>query len=85
MGASILMGTQYGAKDYDKASPPDKYNYAVRCCILFILSVLCILLATPILHILQVDSSIMKLTTSYMRIIFIGLVFTFLYNFFSTH
>ena len=35
MGASILMGTQYGAKDYDKASPPDKYNYAVRCCILF--------------------------------------------------
>ena len=27
MGASILMGTQYGAKDYET----DKHNYALRC------------------------------------------------------
>ena len=49
-----------------------------------ILSLICIIFSVPILHILQVDSSIIKLTTSYMRIIFIGLVFTFLYNFFSS-
>ena len=84
MGASILMGTQYGAKDYDKLHRQISTTMLSGVVFSFILSVLCILLATPILHILQVDSSIMKLTTSYMRIIFIGLVFTFLYNFFSS-
>ena len=84
MGASILMGTQYGAKDYDKLHRQISTTMLSGVIFSFILSVLCILLATPILHILQVDASIMKLTTSYMRIIFIGLVFTFLYNFFSS-
>ena len=33
---------------------------------------------------MQVDPSIMVMTTQYLRIIFVGLVFTFLYNFFSS-
>jgi putative MATE family efflux protein len=33
---------------------------------------------------MQVDPTIMELTTAYMRIIFMGLVFTYLYNFFSS-
>ena len=32
----------------------------------------------------QVDRSIMTLTTQYLRIIMLGLIFTFLYNFFSS-
>ena len=49
-----------------------------------ILSLLCIIFAVPILTLLQVDKSILNMTTQYLRIIFIGLVFTFLYNFFSS-
>ena len=40
--------------------------------------------AVPILHLLQVDASIMEMTRQYLRIIFMGLMFTFLYNFFSS-
>ena len=49
-----------------------------------ILSLCCIIFSRPILKLLQVDPSIMDLTVSYMRIIFLGLIFTFLYNFFSS-
>ncbi len=84
MGASILMGTQYGAKDYDKLHRQISTTMLSGVVFSIILSLICIIFSVPILHILQVDSSIIKLTTSYMRIIFIGLVFTFLYNFFSS-
>ena len=50
----------------------------------FILTVICLLFAKPILMLLQVDASIFTMTTEYMRIIFFGLMFTFLYNFFSS-
>ena len=33
---------------------------------------------------MQADVSILSLTTEYLQIIFLGLVFTFLYNFFSS-
>lgn len=84
MGASILMGTQYGAGD--KSTLHRQISTTMISGVIFsiLLSIVCIILASPILMLLQVDSSIMDLTTSYMRIIFIGLVFTFLYNFFSS-
>ena len=50
----------------------------------FFLTLLCVVFAVPILHLLQVDASIMEMTRQYLRIIFLGLMFTFLYNFFSS-
>lgn len=84
MGASILMGTQFGAGD--KKTLQRQISTTMLSGVIFsaILSILCIVFARPVLLLLQVDSSIMMLTTSYMRIIFLGLVFTFLYNFFSS-
>ena len=48
------------------------------------LTLFCVVFAVPILHLLQVDASIMEMTRQYLRIIFLGLMFTFLYNFFSS-
>ena len=75
MGASILMGTQYGAKDYDKLHRQISTNYAVRCYILFYIKCAVYSACHTYIAYFTVDASIMKLTTSYMRIIFIGLVF----------
>lgn len=50
----------------------------------FFLTLFCVVFAVPILHLLQVDASIMEMTRQYLRIIFLGLMFTFLYNFFSS-
>ncbi len=84
MGASILMGTQFGAKDYDTLNRQISTTMLAGVIFSLSLSVVCILLAAPILTCMQVDASIMALTTQYMRIIFMGLVFTYLYNFFSS-
>ena len=82
MGASILMGMQFGAKDYDTLHRQISTTMISGVIFSIILSLLCIIFAVPILTLLQVDKSILNMTTQYLRIIFIGLVFTFLYNFF---
>jgi putative MATE family efflux protein len=84
MGASILMGTQFGAKDYDTLQRQISTTMISGVVFSLVLSCFCISFAVPILTLLQVDPSIMTLTTGYMRIIFMGLVFTYLYNFFSS-
>ena len=81
---SILMGMQFGAKDYDTLHRQISTTMISGVIFSIILSLLCIIFAVPILTLLQVDKSILNMTTQYLRIIFIGLVFTFLYNFFSS-
>ncbi len=84
MGASILMGTQYGAKDYDTLHRQISTTMLGGVVFSSVLSVLCILFARPILVFMQTDPEILDMTTEYLRIIFVGLLFTFLYNFFSS-
>lgn len=84
MGASILMGIQYGAKDYKTLHRQISTNMLSGVVFSFFLTLFCVVLAVPILHLLQVDASIMEMTRQYLRIIFLGLMFTFLYNFFSS-
>lgn len=84
MGASILMGIQYGAKDYKTLHRQISTTMLSGVVFSFFLTLFCVVFAVPILHLLQVDASIMEMTRQYLRIIFLGLMFTFLYNFFSS-
>ena len=84
MGASILMGIQYGAKDYETLHRQISTTMLSGAIFSFFLTLVCVIFAAPILMLLQVDSSIMEMTEQYLRIIFLGLMFTFLYNFFSS-
>ena len=84
MGASILMGIQYGAKDYKTLHRQISTTMLSGVVFSFFLTLFCVVFAVPILHLLQVDASIMDMTVQYLRIIFLGLMFTFLYNFFSS-
>lgn len=84
MGASILMGIQYGTKDYKTLHRQISTTMLSGVVFSFFLTLLCVVFAVPILHLLQVDASIMEMTRQYLRIIFLGLMFTFLYNFFSS-
>lgn len=82
MGASILMGIQYGAKDYETLHRQISTTLLSGAVFSFFLTLVCVIFAVPILLLLQVDPSIMDMTVQYLRIIFLGLMFTFLYNFF---
>ena len=84
MGASILMGNQFGAKDYDRLHRQISTTMLSGIIFSLILSVLCIVFAHPILLLMQVDTSIMGMTINYLRIIFAGLLFTFMYNCFAS-
>ena len=84
MGASILMGIQYGAKDYKTLHRQISTTMLSGVVFSFFLTLFCVVFAVTILHLLQVDASIMEMTRQYLRIIFKGLMFTFLYNFFSS-
>lgn len=84
MGASILMGIQYGAKDYETLHRQISTTLLSGAFFSVFLTLVCVIFAVPILLLLQVDPSIMSMTVQYLRIIFLGLMFTFLYNFFSS-
>lgn len=84
MGAGILMGMQYGARDYDTLHRQISTTMISGVIFSALLTLLCVVFAVPILNLMQVDASIMDMTKEYLRIIFVGLVFTFLYNFFSS-
>lgn len=84
MGASILMGNQFGAKDYDKLHRQISTTMISGFLFSVFLSVSCIIFDHPILRIMRVDLSIMSMTTNYLRIIFAGLIFTFMYNCFAS-
>ena len=84
MGASILMGIHYGAKDYETLHRQISTTLLSGAVFSFFLTLVCVIFAVPILLLLQVDPSIMDMTVQYLRIIFLGLMFTFLYNFFSS-
>ena len=84
MGASILMGTQYGAKEYETLYRQISTTLLSGVVFSLTLTILCVLFAGPILTMLQVDPSIFAMTRGYLRIIFLGMMFTFLYNFFAS-
>ncbi len=81
MGASVLMSAQYGAKDYKKLSAQISTTFLSGCAFSLVFSLLTIFLATPILRLIQVPEEIIPQSTAYLRIIFMGIIFTFIYNF----
>ncbi|MDY3919694.1 MAG: MATE family efflux transporter [Candidatus Limivivens sp.] len=84
MGASILMGNQFGAKDYDVLKRQISTTMLSGVVFSILVAAVCIVLARPLLWLIQVDDSIFSIAVDYLRIVFCGLVFTFLYNFFAS-
>ena len=80
LGAGILIGTHYGAGDYDTLRRQISTTMLGGLGFTAAVSLAFVLLARPVFSLMQVDVSIMDMSVSYMRIIFCGLVFTFVYN-----
>ena len=81
MGASILMSSQYGSKDYDLLSRQISTTFLAGCGFSVCFSVLTILLARPLLILIRVPEEVRGDACLYLRIIFTGILFTFIYNF----
>ena len=81
LGAGILVSTAFGAGNTKLVERQVSTTAIAGTVFSLVFSLLCILLANPILRLLQVPADIMPLAVSYLRIVFAGLLFTFFYNF----
>lgn len=84
LGAGILIGTLYGAKDYETLKL--QISTAMTAGIGFSLALTAVVFAAApmFLEILQVDTAISAEAAVYLRVIMCGLVFNFIYNFFAS-
>lgn len=83
MGAGILMSTMFGAKDYDRLEKQISTALIGGLVLSFLITIFMFLFATPILRLMRVPEEVLPGASGYLRIIFAGLVFTFIYNFLS--
>ncbi len=81
LGAGILVSTAFGAGDNKLVERQVSTTAIAGTVFSLAFSLVCILLANPLLRLLQVPEEILPIAVNYLRIVFAGLIFTFFYNF----
>lgn len=84
LGAGILVGTLYGAKDYKTLQREVSTAMISGVVFSLVLTVISLAAAPALLTILQVGPAIRPEAVAYLRILMCGLVFNFIYNFFAS-
>lgn len=84
MGSGVLFSMLYGANQIDKMKNSFFISFVSVGLLSIVLEILCLFLIDPILAFLNIPSEIYLDTKSYLFCIFIGIFFTFLYNYFSS-
>ena len=85
MGAGVLMGMHYGAKDYDVLERQISSTMIGGLMFSVLLSAVCVFLTPWMLRLIRTQEEVLPIATGYLRIIFCGLIFTFIYNFMRAH
>lgn len=84
MGSGILFSMLYGAQEIDKMKVSFFVSFIGVGIISIVLEGTCIMLINPILSFMNIPTNIYQITYDYMIIIFIGIFFTFIYNYFAS-
>lgn len=84
MGSGILFSMLYGAKEESKMKTSFYVSFISIALFSIVLEILCLSAIDPILKFIQIPSSVYSMTREYLWIVFIGVFFTFLYNYFSS-
>ena len=81
MGAGILMSTLFGAKDMEKLEKQISTTLTGGLVFSLLVTAVMMLLAKPVLLLINTPEAIVGTAATYLRIVFLGLLFTFIYNF----
>lgn len=84
MGSGILFSMFYGAKQLDKMKTSFFVSFVGIGIFSIGLEIVCLLAIDLILNFMNIPRDIITDTHQYLFIIFLGLVFTFIYNYFSS-
>ena len=84
LGSSVLMSEFYGKGDLKTFK--QEVSTAMIAGLLFTVSILfvCVIFARPLLMLIRTPNEILEEAAGYLRILFSGLLFIFLYNFYSS-
>ena len=83
IGASVLMSEYFGSGSIKKFKREVSTTMIAGFIFTVVMIIFCLVLTKPILRFIQTPEEILSDATSYLRIIFCGLIFTFLYNVYS--
>lgn len=84
IGAGILMGNQYGAKDYETLHRQISTTMIAGIIFSGVISILGAVFSDRILYFLRIEEALIPLTTEYLSVIMLGMVFSFIYNFYAS-
>ena len=83
MGSGAFFSSDYGAKDNEKLKEDIKLSFVFIASVSIIIAIAVYPLTNIILSVLQTPSELLELTREYVKVVFAGIIFTFLYNFFA--
>ncbi len=83
MGSGALFSYYFGKKEEERMKHSMQLSFLLIGGAAILLNLLVICFCSPILRLLQVPEELMDMMESYVRIIFLGLMFVFLYNYFA--
>ena len=83
MGSGALFSYYYGKNDEKKMKHSMQLSFLLIGGVTIFLNLLVMLFRRPILRILQVPDDLMEMMHTYVWIIFLGIFFVFLYNYFA--
>ena len=84
MGSGVLFSMLYGAKETKKMKNAFFISFVGVGIISIVLEVICLLGIHPIMNFLNIPTDIYQDTYQYLFYIFIGIIFTYLYNYFAS-
>ena len=84
LGAGVLMGNAFGAHDEPLLRRQISTTMLAGSGFALLVSAICLVLSGSILTVMQVKPAVLPTALPYMRIIFLGLIFSFFYNFLSS-
>jgi putative MATE family efflux protein len=84
LGASILMSEFYGAGNIDKLKREISTTIIAGSIFTIIITMIGLIVAPSLLRIIKTPDEIIGMSSDYLRIIFLGLIFTFFYNVYAS-
>ena len=83
MGSSAVFSIRYGQRNEEKLKSSIFVSFVMIAAVTVVINLLVFLLIEPIIRFMNVPSDVYQMMYDYLWVIFVGISFVFLYNFFA--